>query len=217
MDYTVRGQSNVWRLPKYWPPTPLTARRRGDTLARGRGGGGSIFWKTPDTALYSTYVITLWPGAFYRAGGKAPGPTCCIWLMNSRKHGTIKHSGFAWIRGDSCSIIFMYSVCKTCPRRNFVYAIYSISTSRLNFQEKESWQCQRLPRMFFHQLCFILNFFFHRILFSRIKSGVTFISMFLCAPQRPKICSFFIRNKNKHNAGIKEAEKATNFMETNKK
>jgi hypothetical protein len=24
-----------------------------------RGGGGSIFWKTPDTALYSTYVSTL--------------------------------------------------------------------------------------------------------------------------------------------------------------
>ncbi len=23
--------------------------------------GGSIFWKTPDTALYSTYVSTLWP------------------------------------------------------------------------------------------------------------------------------------------------------------
>ncbi len=21
-DYTVRGQSNVWRLPRYWPPTP---------------------------------------------------------------------------------------------------------------------------------------------------------------------------------------------------
>ncbi len=27
-----------------------------DTLAGWRGGGGSIFWKTPDTALYSTYV-----------------------------------------------------------------------------------------------------------------------------------------------------------------
>jgi hypothetical protein len=25
----------------------------------GEGGGGSIFWKTPDTALYSTYVSTL--------------------------------------------------------------------------------------------------------------------------------------------------------------
>ncbi len=24
-----------------------------------RGEGGSIFWKTPDTALYSTYVSTL--------------------------------------------------------------------------------------------------------------------------------------------------------------
>jgi hypothetical protein len=26
----------------------------------GEGGGGSIFWKTPDTTLYSTYVRTLW-------------------------------------------------------------------------------------------------------------------------------------------------------------
>jgi hypothetical protein len=29
------------------------------TLAGWRGGGGSIFWKTPDTALYTTYVSTL--------------------------------------------------------------------------------------------------------------------------------------------------------------
>jgi hypothetical protein len=26
----------------------------------GEGGGGSIFWKTSDTALYSTYGSTLW-------------------------------------------------------------------------------------------------------------------------------------------------------------
>jgi hypothetical protein len=26
----------------------------------GGGGGVSVFWKTPDTALYSTYVSTLW-------------------------------------------------------------------------------------------------------------------------------------------------------------
>ncbi len=63
---TVRGQSYVMRLPKYWPPTPLSARRvciypppllRGeDTLAGWRGGWGSIFWKTQDTALYSIYI-----------------------------------------------------------------------------------------------------------------------------------------------------------------
>ncbi len=39
-------------------PPPLV--RGEDTLARRRGGGGSIFWKTSDTALYSTYVSTLW-------------------------------------------------------------------------------------------------------------------------------------------------------------
>jgi hypothetical protein len=26
----------------------------------GEGGEGSIFWKTPDTVLYSTYISTLW-------------------------------------------------------------------------------------------------------------------------------------------------------------
>jgi hypothetical protein len=54
---------------KILTPHPLTARRvctrpplvRGeDTLNGWRGGGGSIFCKTPDTALYSTYVSTLW-------------------------------------------------------------------------------------------------------------------------------------------------------------
>jgi hypothetical protein len=54
------------------PPhqSPLTVRRvcvvyppafgaGGDTLAGWRGGWGSIFWKTPDTALYSTYASSL--------------------------------------------------------------------------------------------------------------------------------------------------------------
>jgi hypothetical protein len=49
-------------------PPPLTARRvctsrlwcgGEDTIARGRGGGGSIVRKTPDTALDSIYVSTF--------------------------------------------------------------------------------------------------------------------------------------------------------------
>ncbi len=39
---------------------PLPLVRREDTLAGWRGVGGSIFWKMPYTALYSTYVSTLW-------------------------------------------------------------------------------------------------------------------------------------------------------------
>jgi hypothetical protein len=38
-------------------PPPLV-RGRTHSLV-GEGGGGSIFWKTSDTALYSTYVSTL--------------------------------------------------------------------------------------------------------------------------------------------------------------
>jgi hypothetical protein len=46
------------RRPASVYPPPLV--RGEDTLAGWRGGGGSIFWKTQDTALYSTYVSTLW-------------------------------------------------------------------------------------------------------------------------------------------------------------
>ncbi len=58
--------------PKYWPPTPsppgecvppspsLWCGGRTHSLGGGGGGGGSIFWMTPDTALHSTYVSTLW-------------------------------------------------------------------------------------------------------------------------------------------------------------
>ncbi len=45
------------RSASVYPP-PLV--RGEDTLAVWRGGGGSIVWKTPDTALYSRYVSTLW-------------------------------------------------------------------------------------------------------------------------------------------------------------
>jgi hypothetical protein len=62
--------AGVFQIINPSPPISVTARRactphpafvRGeDTLARGRGGWGSIFWKTSDTALYSTYISTLW-------------------------------------------------------------------------------------------------------------------------------------------------------------
>jgi hypothetical protein len=47
------------------PPPPASVYPRSlvrgkDTLARGRGGRGSIVRKTPDIALYSIYVSTLW-------------------------------------------------------------------------------------------------------------------------------------------------------------
>ncbi len=58
-------------------PLPLTVRRmctppplvRGeDTLAGGRGGGGSIVRKPPDTALYSINVSTLWDEVWKQQG-----------------------------------------------------------------------------------------------------------------------------------------------------
>jgi hypothetical protein len=46
------------RPASVYPPPPAFGAGE-DILAGWRGGGGSIFWKTPDTALYSTYVSTL--------------------------------------------------------------------------------------------------------------------------------------------------------------
>ncbi len=46
------------RLASVCTPPPLV--RGEDTLAGWKGDGGSIFWKTPDAALYSTYGSTLW-------------------------------------------------------------------------------------------------------------------------------------------------------------
>jgi hypothetical protein len=59
---TVRVLSYFSRLPKYWPPIPLSAPpllRGEDTLA-GRRGGGSIFWKTREIELpsYSNNLST---------------------------------------------------------------------------------------------------------------------------------------------------------------
>ncbi len=68
-SYTYRVQSSVWRLSNFWPPpTPSPSsecvlpphQRRGYTLAGRSGGGGSIFWKTPDIGLASYSIIPLW-------------------------------------------------------------------------------------------------------------------------------------------------------------
>jgi hypothetical protein len=53
------------RSASVYPP-PLV--RGEDTLAGWRGGRGPIVWKTPDTALYSVYVSTLWARLFLIPG-----------------------------------------------------------------------------------------------------------------------------------------------------
>jgi hypothetical protein len=53
---------NVDPPPPHHPASvypPLLVRGGTHSLG-GEGGGESIFWKTPDTALYSTYVSFLW-------------------------------------------------------------------------------------------------------------------------------------------------------------
>ncbi len=60
-EIIVRGQSYFSRLPKYWPPIPLSARQcpppatkaGGTHSPGGEGDGGSIFWKTREIGLPS--------------------------------------------------------------------------------------------------------------------------------------------------------------------
>ncbi len=66
ITYVCRVQSCVLRLPKYWPPTPLSTQRvcpppapKGYTLAGRWGGGVSIFWKTPAIGFASYSIISL--------------------------------------------------------------------------------------------------------------------------------------------------------------
>ncbi len=62
MSGVIRNIRNIDPPPPHRPasvyPAPLV--RGEDTLAEWRGGEGSIVRKTPDTAVYSIYVSTLW-------------------------------------------------------------------------------------------------------------------------------------------------------------
>jgi hypothetical protein len=69
------------------PPMPLV--RGEDTLAAWRGGAGSIVWKTPDTALYSIYVSTLWLNA-------STTQTVCLRWVRKGLHYSLQES-LGWV------------------------------------------------------------------------------------------------------------------------
>jgi hypothetical protein len=86
-------------------PPPPTARRvctprlwcggRTHSLG-GEGDGGSIFWKTSDTALYSTYVSTLWLTLYSFSGrGEAHTPA------TNHRHATQAEAADAALFADS--------------------------------------------------------------------------------------------------------------------
>ncbi len=66
------------------PPPPLWCGGRTHSPPMGgEGRGGSIFWKTPYTALYSTYVSTLWWSQFNN-NKKARSSYFCS-IMNAQR------------------------------------------------------------------------------------------------------------------------------------
>ncbi len=93
--FTVRGQSFFSRLPKYWPPIPLSARRVCTLCCGGRtdspggeGDGGSIFWNTREIRLPSySKICTLWliPSKKYDIACALPWKywCCCYITVNS--------------------------------------------------------------------------------------------------------------------------------------
>jgi hypothetical protein len=80
--------SPAHRPASVYPP-PLV--RGGGHTRWGEGGGGSIFWKTPDTTLYSTYISAL-----------------CLYLSHPENivSGWSKIRGKYALRVPSCSIVF---------------------------------------------------------------------------------------------------------------
>ncbi len=76
----MRGQSSVWRLPKYWPPTPLPpgecvppslwCRGRTHSLG-GEGVGGQHFRRRQTLLCYICKYFVLEPS-------RAASASCCI-------------------------------------------------------------------------------------------------------------------------------------------
>ncbi len=93
---TVRGQSYFSRLPKYWPPTPLSARRvctnrlccggRTDSPG-GEGDGGSIFWKKREIVLTSySKMCTLWSSPSIKGGGYTLAGRWGVNILEDARH-----------------------------------------------------------------------------------------------------------------------------------
>ncbi len=55
-DYTVRGQFNVWRLPKYCPPPPHRPASVYLPPAFGAGGGGTLYMQV---LCEFTYLLAM--------------------------------------------------------------------------------------------------------------------------------------------------------------
>ncbi len=86
-DYTVRCQSNVWRLPKYWPPSLHPPQRPASVYppphpAYGAGGGHTRWVERGVGGQYfgrrQTYVSTLWLFLLIRAH--------FLWQHSAEKH-----------------------------------------------------------------------------------------------------------------------------------
>jgi hypothetical protein len=109
-------------------PHSLTARRvctppplvLGEDTFAGWRGGGSIFWKTLDTALYSSYVITLWilyifggrirsSEAAMDRGGGAQRP---VWGGKELKNMGAR-SARARTRGQNPLVFVYFTICAT--------------------------------------------------------------------------------------------------------
>jgi hypothetical protein len=86
-------------------PASVPLVRGEDTLAGWRGEWGSIFWKTPGTALYSTYVSTYFVGLTLPfqgsagAGRRCP-PACSIEGEGPRTKAGDQLSTFSGSRSD---------------------------------------------------------------------------------------------------------------------
>ena len=103
--------------------TPLPLVRGEDTLAGWKGGGGSIFWKTPDTDLYSTYVSTLGSRQKIVFLGRLLNyqhMPLCVYQLEAR--GIVESQQDTNITSPVPSILFVFNctVFNYCKRKNKV-------------------------------------------------------------------------------------------------
>ncbi len=104
----------------------------GDIFAGWRLGGGSIFWKTPGTALYSTYVSTLRLGCYRwrsplleRPGGSGPACwTACPLRSQPSDRATLVALEVRWTLSPAQMLVKSTHGIKT-PNPNVVFLVFN--------------------------------------------------------------------------------------------
>jgi hypothetical protein len=114
-----------------------------DTLAVWTWGGGSIVRKTPDTALYSIYVSTLWVAQLVDGSSAGPVSDISKKLVNGRNNKEAVN--VLLLAKQNITLIFFVAIYSSsalkedCGRRAFclgflsIFFVVFLKNARMNF------------------------------------------------------------------------------------